>query len=76
MTPLFPVSEDMSLDNGGVFADTTAAMALLEAVRQEPREGKRSWTQWSCVYNQSMASVEIAMDMHYGRIYRFALSEQ
>ena len=72
----YAVLESTLKRNGGVFADTTAAMALLEAVSQEPREGKRSWTQWSCVYNQSMASVEIAMDMHYDRIYRFALSEQ
>lgn len=72
----YAVLEQTLARNGSVFADTTAAMALLESVRQEPREGKRSTTQWSCVYNQSMASVEIAMDMRYDRVYRFALSDR
>ena len=72
----YAVLEQMLSRYGGVFADTAAGMALLEAVRQEPKEGKRSTTQWSCVYNQSMASVEIAMDMRYDRIYRFALIDQ
>lgn len=63
-------------NNGGVFKDSTQAMELLDAVKQVPREGKRSTTQWSCIYNQSMASVEIAMDMRYGNIYRFALSDK
>lgn len=62
--------------HGGVFEDSAQAMELLEAVKQVPREGKRSTTQWSCVYNQSMASVEIAMDMRYENIYRFALSDK
>ena len=49
--------------NGGVFENKGEAMALLAAVKQVPREGKRSTTQWSCVYDQSSASVEITMDM-------------
>ena len=46
---------------------------LLAAVKQMPREGKRSTTQWSCVYDQSSASVEVTMDMNYGKTYTFSL---
>ena len=59
--------------NGGVFEDTQQAMALLAAVKQVPREGKRSTTQWSCIYDQDAASVEVAMDMNYGKTYTFSL---
>jgi len=61
---------------GGVMADEQAAMALLEAVSQTAKPGKErpSSTQWSCVYDQSMASVAVAMDMQYGEIYRFSLN--
>lgn len=60
-------------ENGGVFENKEEAMALLAAVKQVPREGKRSTTQWSCVYDQSSASVEITMDMDYGKAYTFSL---
>lgn len=60
--------------NGGVFADKKAAMDVLAAARQEPKEGKRSTTQWSCVYDQRSASVEIAMDMQYDQVYAFFLN--
>ena len=59
--------------NGGVFENTQEAMMLLAAVKQMPREGKRSTTQWSCVYDQSSASVEVTMDMNYGKTYTFSL---
>ena len=59
--------------NGGMFENTQEAMMLLAAVKQMPREGKRSTTQWSCVYDQSSASVEVTMDMNYGKTYTFSL---
>jgi len=46
---------------------------LLAAVKQVPREGKRSTTQWSCIYDQDAASVEVTMDMNYGKTYTFSL---
>lgn len=60
--------------NGGVFADAGEAMNLLQAVSQPEREGKRSSTQWSCIYNQSQASVDVVMDMDYEHVYTFRLS--
>lgn len=59
--------------NGGVFADTAEAMDLLAAVKQVPREGKKSTTQWSCIYDQNSASVEVVMDMNYDQVYTFSL---
>lgn len=66
---------DTLINNGGVFADEEEAMALLAAVSQEPMEGKRSSTQWSCVYNQSMASVQVALDMNWETVYEFSLND-
>lgn len=60
--------------NEGVFEDTEDAMSLLEAVSQKPRQGKRSTTQWSCVYDQRNMGMEIAMDMDYGTVYAFSLN--
>lgn len=61
-------------ENGGVLADEWDAMALLQAVSQQPQADKRSSTQWSCVYNQRTASVDITMNMDYGTVYSFSLN--
>ena len=68
--------ENAFAENGGVFADEAQAMELLAAVSQPEREGKRSSTQWSCVYNQSMASVEVSLDMNWDKVYEFSLSKK
>lgn len=60
-------------ESSGVFDDSKEAMAVLSACSQPAQEGKRSSTQWSCVYNLTKPSVEIAMDMNYERIHTFAL---
>ena len=59
--------------NGGVLENKDEAMALLAAVKQVPQEGKRSTTQWSCVYDLENASVDVVMDMDYGKTYTFQL---
>ena len=41
--------------------------------RQRASEEKKSSTQWSCVYNQQDAGVEIAMNMDYEKVYTFGL---
>jgi len=51
----------------------SSVMALLAAVKQVPQEGKRSTTQWSCVYDLENASVDVVMDMNYGQTYAFSL---
>ena len=48
-------------------------MELLKAVSQPVSEEKKSSTQWSCVYNQQDAGVEIAMNMDYEKVYTFGL---
>ena len=50
-------------------------MDLLEAVKQVPQPEKRSSTQWSCVYNQTQGSVDIAIAMDYDNIYSFSLTD-
>ena len=60
-------------ENRGVFANDEQAMKLLEAVSQPVQESKKNSTQWSCVYNQRDASVDIAMNMNYEKIYTFGL---
>lgn len=59
--------------NGGVFGDKAEAMALLQSVSQQEQEGKESSTQWSCIYDQSAASVNISMNMDYENTYVFSL---
>lgn len=59
--------------NGGVFESEEQAMELLKAVSQPVSEEKKSSTQWSCVYNQQDAGVEIAMNMDYEKVYTFGL---
>ena len=49
-------------------------MDLLEAVSQPPREGKRTTTQWSCVYNQTRGTVDIAVGMDYDNLYTYAIA--
>lgn len=61
-------------ETGGILADSSAAMALLQSVSQQPQEGKRSSTQWSCVYDQSRATVDIVMNMDYDTVYSFSLN--
>ena len=72
----FKTLTDAFIENGGVFESEEEAMELLAAVSQMPKEGKRSTTQWSCVYNQSMASVQVALDMNWDTVYEFSLSKQ
>ena len=61
-------------DCGGVMTEEQA-MDLLEAVKQVPQPEKRSSTQWSCVYNQTQGSVDIAIAMDYDNIYSFSLTD-
>lgn len=68
----FAVLEQRMEDCDGVMTEEQA-MDLLEAVKQVPQPEKRSSTQWSCVYNQSKGSVDIAVAMDYDRIYSFSL---
>lgn len=73
----FDVLEREFERNGGVFADGQAAMTLLESVSQNKvneETGKLTATQWSCVYDQSRASVLVAMDRQYGAAHLFELS--
>ena len=56
-----------------VFESEEQAMELLKAVSQPVSEEKKSSTQWSCVYNQQDAGVEIAMNMDYEKVYTFGL---
>lgn len=72
----FAAMQSTMVQNGGVFENTTDAMKLLETVSQKPAQGKKSTTQWSCIYNQNTASVEIAMDMDYENVYTFSLNEE
>ena len=51
------------------------AMALLQAVSQQPQPGKDSSTQWSCLYNQVRGTVDIAVAMDYDSLYHFAIDE-
>lgn len=69
----YAIIEEALMQSGGVFASSQEAMAVLAAASQQPKEGKKSTTQWSCVYNQQTASVEIAMDMDYENTYAFSL---
>lgn len=59
--------------NNGIFESEEQAMELLKAVSQPVSEEKKSSTQWSCVYNQQDAGVEIAMNMDYEKVYTFGL---
>lgn len=70
----FEILERTMEAEGGVMT-AAESMDLLQAVRQEPKEGKDSTTQWSCVYNQSRGSVDIAMSMDYEKIYSFSIVE-
>ena len=68
----FAVLEETMDAQDGVFTEEEA-MDLLEAVSQQPREGKDSSTQWSCVYNQTDGTVRVAMSMDYEHVYTFSL---
>ena len=34
-----------------------------------------SWTQWTCVYHLDDFSVEVALDNHYSKVYRFSKND-
>lgn len=73
----YDVLEQTMSANGGVFADAQEAMALLESVSQykvNEETGVVSATQWSCVYDQSHASLRVAIGRDYDTIYSFMLS--
>jgi len=70
----FAILEQTMEDCGGVMTEEQA-MDLLEAVKQVPQPEKRSSTQWSCVYNQTQGSVDIAIAMDYDNIYSFSLTD-
>lgn len=73
----YAVLEQTLQENGGVFADKRAAMALLEDVSQNKvneETGRLTATQWSCVYDQSRASLLVAMDRRYDAPYLFSLN--
>ncbi len=70
----FSILEETMTDCGGVMTEEQA-MNLLQAVSQVPRPEKDSATQWSCVYNQTQGSVDIAVAMDYDNIYSFSLAD-
>lgn len=72
----FEILESTLAQNGGVLEGSQAAMELLAAVAQPAKEGRNSTTQWSCVYDQDNASLELVMDMDYDTVYSFSLSEE
>lgn len=68
----FETLERTMTEKGGVFTEEEA-MDLLESVSQAPKEGKKSTTQWSCVYNQSKGTVDIAVGMDYDNLYSYRI---
>lgn len=52
-----------------------ASMDLLQAVSQKVKVDKTSTTQWSCVYNMTKGTVDVAMSMDYDHIFSFAIGE-
>lgn len=70
----FAILEQTMADCQGVMT-AQQAMDLLEAVKQVPQPEKRSSTQWSCVYNQTQGSVDIAVAMDYDHLYSFSLAD-
>ena len=52
------------------------AMEILEAAKQEPSPEKDSSTQWSCVYNLTDLTLDVAVGRDYENIYEFSLNEQ
>lgn len=70
----FAILEQTMTDCQGVMT-AQQAMDLLEAVKQVPKPEKDSSTQWSCVYNQTQGSVDIAVAMDYDHLYSFSLAD-
>ncbi|MDO5377125.1 MAG: linear amide C-N hydrolase, partial [Clostridia bacterium] len=65
-------------ENGGVFADTAEAMALLKAVSQDKiseETGVYTGTQWSCVYDQSAVGVSIVIGRDYDTVLTLSLAD-
>lgn len=57
---------------GGVMT-RTEAMDTLRLCSQQPTEGKRSATQWSCVYNLDTRKVDVVISMDWDNARTFAL---
>ena len=70
----FDTLEKTMTEKNGVFT-ADEAMDLLESVSQTVRVDKTSTTQWSCVYNQTRGSVDIAMLRDYDKIYSFSIEK-
>lgn len=62
-------------ENGGVFADERDAMSLLEAVKQDGGPTQRAGTRWSCIYNQTNATLLLAANRDYDNLYAFSLEK-
>lgn len=70
----FDILEATMTEKNGIFTETEA-MDLLESVSQKVKVDKTSTTQWSCVYNQTNGTVNIAMGMDYDHIHTFSITK-
>lgn len=68
----FAILEQTMIEKNDVLTKQES-MDLLESVSQKPREGKQTTTQWSCVYNQTKGTVDIAVGMDFEKPYTFSL---
>ena len=60
-----------ALDENNSVLTEDGAMDVLAAVKQEPKPEKRSYTQWSCIYNLTDPQVNISVGMDYDNIYTY-----
>ncbi len=70
----FDILENVMTEKNGVLT-AEEGMNLLEAVSQKVQVDKTSTTQWSCLYNQTQGTVDIAMLRDYENIYSFGLEK-
>lgn len=68
----FETLERTMTEKNGIFT-AREAMDLLESVSQKVKKDKTSTTQWSCVYNQTRGTVDIAVGMDYDNTYTFGI---
>lgn len=70
----FAILEETMTAKNGIFTEAES-MDLLQSVAQVEREDKVSSTQWSCVYNQSKGTVNIAMNRDFDNIFAFSIEK-
>lgn len=70
----FDILEKTMTEKNNIFT-AQESMDLLESVSQKVRVDKTSTTQWSCVYNQTKGTVDIAMQRDYDNIYSFGIEK-